>query len=64
MRKGSAGTSLGGGIVRVRQRWPEKNQEECPVCHEPRRFPCRTANRKLLYTTHTTASKQRQARRK
>jgi hypothetical protein len=56
---------MGGGIVRVRQRWPEKNHEECPICHEPRRFPCRdTATRKLLYTTHTTASKQRQARRK
>ncbi|WP_181036539.1 hypothetical protein [Arthrobacter sp. B1805] len=48
------GTSMGGGVIRVPRRWPDKNPEECPVCHAPRRFPCRDKRtNKLMYKTHT-----------
>lgn len=48
------GTSMGGGIIRIPRRWPDKNPEECPVCHAPRRFPCRDKRtNKLMYRTHT-----------
>lgn len=65
MRKGSMGTSMGGGFIRFPQRWPEKNDEECQVCKAPRRFPCRDKlTDKVLQKTHATSAKQRQARKK
>lgn len=49
------GTSMGGGIVRVkRAKWPDKNAELCPVCKATRRNPCRDKRtNKLMYKTHT-----------
>lgn len=52
--KGSSGTSMGGTMIRVPQRWPDKNAEECPVCKAGRRSPCRDKRtNKLMYRTHT-----------
>ncbi|WP_168796596.1 hypothetical protein [Arthrobacter echini] len=48
------GTSMGGGVVRVRRpTWPDKNAELCPVCKATRRNPCQTKSGRILYTTHT-----------
>lgn len=58
--KGSSGTSMGGSLIRVPQRWPDKNAEECPVCKAGRRFPCRDKRtNKLMYKTHTGNSIKR-----
>ena len=41
MKKGSAGTSLGGGIIRTRKRRPkQRNTAPCPVCGAGKGQPC------------------------
>lgn len=64
MRKGSMGGSMGGGLIHIPQKPPEKNTADCPVCHEKRRFPCRAKESgRVLSTTHTTAAKRRARKR-
>lgn len=60
--KGSAGASLGGGIIRTRKRRPmQRNTAPCPVCGAGKGQPCfeSVPGRGLrdLPKTHTQATK-------
>ena len=45
--KGTTGTSMGGSVVRVKgAEKPPRADVTCPVCKEPKRYPCKRYDEK------------------